>query len=418
MRFSSLSAGLEVDNGLIGPFSVQAGDTSEILISNCSLSEDLVSGQVLDLRVSAWLEGEDDLGVAPLLDHVIQLGLGQAEEGDPLGPDAFGHLIYDNLDAGWSEVPLDEWIEASDSGDMLPIHDVSAMYTTDGVDGVSVLVDLPFAFPFWARSWERITVNSNGWIALGDQREYISGLNAPIPSAQGAPGLVAVMWTDLFNATYSNPFAEVYTYHDESRSAFVIQWDGFCYESTNITSSFQLQLLDPAVYSSDNGEGQMIVQYDQARDNLSALGVTIGIEDPEQSHGLQYAFAQEYPACAEPLANGLALWFTSSPLFEDVPEPGTVTQDWQLELRAYPNPANPVIRLGWEQPQVANAHWTLHDLRGALVTQGSPGLLSAGRHTVTINASRLASGVYFATLRLKGGEGLAHRNSTKVIVMK
>ncbi len=416
-KLSSLSNGLEIDEELIGPVALAPGDTMLLSGGSWSLSEDLVRGESLSLRLQAWTLDEDTVTQPPLLNNLMQTSLGVNGQGDPLGPDAFGHLIYDNLDEGWSGVPLDQWFEISAIGQEQDLEDQFNAFN-EGCDGVSLLLDLPFDFPFWGELYHTLTVNSNGWIAFGDQREYISGLNAPIPSAQSAPGLVAVQWTDLYSAYNTSAVGHFYSYHNQDDGVYVLEWLNFRFDYSTISTTFQIQLLDPSRYPLPNGEGQMIVHYQDARDDLGDLGVTIGIEDPQQNHGLQYTFARQYPDCAQPLDDGLSLWITSSPLYSTVDEPRSVTQSWEVGLMTYPNPANPVAQLSWQQPQHARGDWSLYNLRGARVIHEELGELAAGAQRVTVDSSALASGMYFAVLRLRSSDGVIHRSSCKMIMMK
>jgi hypothetical protein len=65
---------------------------------------------------------------------------------------------------------------------------------------------------------------------------------------------------------------------------------------------------------------------------------------------------------------------------------------------AFPNPFNPSTTINWTQPRLAPATLTVHDMRGAVVEQVDLGVRGSGHHTVTWDATRFGSGVYFCTL--------------------
>lgn len=45
----------------------------------------------------------------------------------------------------------------------------------------------PFTFRFYVQDTDTITVNANGWIAMGDQTDHIIGTHTPIPAAPLPP---------------------------------------------------------------------------------------------------------------------------------------------------------------------------------------------------------------------------------------
>ena len=65
----------------------------------------------------------------------------------------------------------------------------------------------------------------------------------------------------------------------------------------------------------------------------------------------------------------------------------------------YPNPFNPTTQINYQLPE--NNHVTLrvYDVLGNLVTTLINNEVEAGYHSVTWNASGIASGIYFYTLR-------------------
>ncbi|MBN1398426.1 MAG: family 43 glycosylhydrolase [Bacteroidetes bacterium] len=67
----------------------------------------------------------------------------------------------------------------------------------------------------------------------------------------------------------------------------------------------------------------------------------------------------------------------------------------------YPNPFNPSTMITFEIPNYSFVSLKVYNLLGEEITEMAGREYPAGRHSVTFNASRLASGVYFYTIKLK-----------------
>ncbi len=50
-------------------------------------------------------------------------------------------------------------------------------------------------------------------------------------------------------------------------------------------------------------------------------------------------------------------------------------------------------------PKTSDVDITLYDITGRMVSKLASGKFSAGSHTVTLNASKLANGVYFVHMK-------------------
>jgi hypothetical protein len=66
--------------------------------------------------------------------------------------------------------------------------------------------------------------------------------------------------------------------------------------------------------------------------------------------------------------------------------------------RVHPNPFNPCTRIDFELPVQCRATLTIHNLKGQVVETLVDRVVSAGTHTAQLDASHLASGVYFCRL--------------------
>ena len=79
----------------------------------------------------------------------------------------------------------------------------------------------------------------------------------------------------------------------------------------------------------------------------------------------------------------------------------------------YPNPFNPMTQIRFGLPEAQTVQLTVYDVTGREVTRLVDGTFGAGYHTVTFDASAMASGVYL--YRIVAGEFVASR---KMILMK
>ena len=82
-------------------------------------------------------------------------------------------------------------------------------------------------------------------------------------------------------------------------------------------------------------------------------------------------------------------------------EPDAIPTDFEL-AQNYPNPFNPVTTFRFGLPQAGRATLRVYNLLGQEVAVVADGVLTAGWHTVSWNASDLASGVYLYRLEAGG----------------
>ena len=154
------------------------------------------------LRVAGEFSG----GARDTLEFVVRVGT--AGTADPTGPDAYGYYAFDNTDVGYGEVPTYAWAEiAPNHGG--PGTDVGLLdFGSDNDD--SRTVDLPFPFVYYGETFSRVTICSNGWLAMG--ATYLSNQrNWTIPAAGAPPislppcGTISTRWAVIASITGTTP---------------------------------------------------------------------------------------------------------------------------------------------------------------------------------------------------------------------
>jgi hypothetical protein len=98
-------------------------------------------------------------------------------------------------------------------------------------------------------------------------------------------------------------------------------------------------------------------------------------------------------------------------LLSDVEE-NEVLEDFHV-LRNYPNPFNPSTTIEFSVPVQSNVNITLHNVLGEELDILFTDEISSGIHQIELNASNLASGVYFVAMTADN-----FRKSIKISLLK
>ena len=119
--------------------------------------------------------------------------VGTAAVGDPTGPDTYGYYIFDNADPD-PNAPTYNWLDIAAIGQNTGIVD-NGTYGDD-----TRTLDLPFAFTMYGAELHRVSICSNGWLAMGHtyQRLY---RNWHLPSDGGPGNMICAFWDDLAGGT-------------------------------------------------------------------------------------------------------------------------------------------------------------------------------------------------------------------------
>ncbi len=237
---------------------------------------------------------------------IVLVTIGQRAATDPIGPDAYGYYAYDNTDTAYPQAPVYNWIELDPAYGGSGGTEVVLGDNTEYADK-SRVVDMPFPFVYYGKTYTKATICSNGWIAMGSQwnTEY---RNWTIPGAGGPQAMIAPFWDDL----YQSGGGKVYQRYDSATHAWIIEWSHMKnvppYGGT--IETFEAILYDPAYVTTETGDGEIVFQYSQVQNVDSVDGYsTVGIENEDQSVGLLYTWFNRYPTGAANLTAGRAIRF-------------------------------------------------------------------------------------------------------------
>jgi hypothetical protein len=388
----------------IAPDASEANAGDPFVISSPA---DCVPGRLANLRIAlAFADGLRDT-------VAMTLPVGEADAQDPTGPDAHGYYAFDNTDVGYAEAPVYGWIDATWLGQPLALTDHG-----EAQDDV-ITIDLPFPFQYYGETYTRVSVCSNGWIAMGET--YLTDYrNWMMPGAGGPPGQIAPFWDDLY-LPYSG--GGVYRYYDAVAHRFTIAWDNITMRTDDgytFPESFEVVLYDPAHYPTYSGDGEIVFQYETVNDNDALQHyATVGIQNTDHSDGLTYSYFHTLPATAAPLQSGRAIKLTTrGPGAADAPGGSpAVARVFRVSPPA-PNPGRETtaLRFGLDRDQAVTL--SIFDIDGRLVRTLVTGELRAGEHRVEwagvdADGNRVAPGVYF--YRLDAGDRTATR---KVLIIR
>jgi len=109
----------------------------------------------------------------------------------------------------------------------------------------------------------------------------------------------------------------------------------------------------------------------------------------------------------------IVYYYGTEPVVVDVNEDeNLIIDDYQLSQN-YPNPFNPVTKINFQLPKSGKVTIKVYDVLGREVATLVNKQLQKGRHNVTLNGSKLSSGIYFYSM--KAGDFI---NTKKLILLK
>jgi hypothetical protein len=339
----------------------------------------------------------------------LELALGIGSPHHPIGPDAFGYFAYEDQDDP-SNVPRPafNWVEIDPGlggpGTLVQLGDDQTVQRT-----------LPFDFRLYGNTDNRISISSNGFLALGTTFESAVS-NGRIPGPLGPPKMIAGFWTDL------NPVAagggKVYEWFDATNDLYIVEFSGVeHYHSAGLgpPETFQFILYDPARYPTQTGDGQIDIQYFLVSD---PSGCTVGIENETETVGTQYLASSDLNAAAYGLEAGLVIRFTTTPPagITGVGDHGSAPAG--LRLAVSPNPFRSGTSIVYSVPQAGPVTLQVFRPDGGLVRTLLDSEIGAGPGTVRWDGRdsrgvELPAGIYLYRL-----SGVGFRSSGKVIRLR
>jgi hypothetical protein len=252
-----------------------------------------------------------DEGAIDTMEFPVMVGV--CTESDPTGPDGYGYYAYDDTDTGYAYHGVYDYLDISAAGGVnLNLNDPGDKTTPLPI--YSTACRLPFGFKFYGQVYDSITICSNGWCAFGDQSYLDMFRNYPIPGLGAPDAMIAPYWDDL--ATMGTTRG-VWVASDTISHCYIIQWKGGVGMNYTTDVDFEVILFDTTYFPTDDGNGKILVQYNQIVMNVpnqfydETPGSTIGIQAPDCMVGLNYAYGNSYSPGAATVQNAHAILFTT-----------------------------------------------------------------------------------------------------------
>jgi hypothetical protein len=220
---------------------------------------------------------------------------------EPAGPDKKGYYLYENWDSNYVKAPVFNWVEID------PKYGGGGSVICSN-DELLSFVHPPFDFVYQGKSYDKITLSPNGWVALDSVRYYYyEGLG--IPDTLGPPNAIFGFLADLDPGAMGG--GRAYYYADTLNHRVIFEWSRVKHwtkENKGLPETFEIILYDPNFFPTPSGDGEVIIQYL----NLSQPNsCTIGIQDSAKTDGIEYVHKGEKNATSHNLVNGTALKFTT-----------------------------------------------------------------------------------------------------------
>jgi len=398
--YGSIAPGGQAEN-LIDPFAI-------------SIAAECFPGHVVDLQLV--LEFSSGARVTT----VVPVTVGVRQDDDPCGPDEYGYYAFDDHDVDYAQAPAATWWEIDpDHGGFGQSTSLDLPDFGSGQDA-TVAVDLPFTFRYYGRDHDRVSVCSNGWLAMG-VTSLTPYRNWNLPSAGTPNDLIAVFWDNLY---LEAGLSDVLMQYDESQHRVIFEWSRLRNHYGDGEETFEVILYDPAYHPTDTGDGIIEMQY-LVLHNVDAVNgyATVGIQNHDHTDGLTYSYWAQFPPGGSLLSADRALRFL--PVDSSVPtgvppaenpdnpheqdDPDTPNAPALLRLaQNHPNPFNPRTEIAFSLPAAQAVRLRVYDVEGRLVRTLVADRRGAGEHRVVWDGlsetgDRAASGVYFYRLVSEAG---------------
>ncbi len=244
--------------------------------------------------------------------------LGERAATDPVGPDRYGYMAFENVDTGYPDYAPDyDWVEINPDvnnndfdGTEINIYDGSE----NDDDGITLdLTDIGFPITYYGEEFEEISVVTNGTLAMGIQGDIAANRNWTIPSPGGPSYMIAPYWDEL----QTNGDCEILYYYDEPNGRLIFEFYKMRHHNTSYESTFEVIFYDTDMYPTATGDNDFVFQYGECDHSTGGMGYdvpywTTGIENGDQTDGLLFAYWNQYAPGASEITNGRAIYFTTN----------------------------------------------------------------------------------------------------------
>ncbi|MBZ0264915.1 carboxypeptidase regulatory-like domain-containing protein, partial [bacterium] len=302
-------------------------DDAEVELNAIGIDEEVLSGEFLvtgHINSVPGSRGHCELIVTSETGQIdtltVPFQIGNRHSSDPMGPDEYGYYAFDDLDTEYEQAPEYDWVELNPfyeedyEGVRLDITDIGNNHDQ------SIVLDLPFEVQYYGNSFEQITINTNGWAALGSQPDLVDMRNYVIPSPSGPYNMLAAYW-DERRLLANNERNGIFVYFDEEGSRYIIEWSSVTDYTESFFSecSFEIIIYDQIgehqTLSLDNNilfqYGEMNITGGRTGGHGTTLYGTVGIEDGTQMDGIMYSYWNEPLQGGFPIDEGRAILFTT-----------------------------------------------------------------------------------------------------------
>jgi hypothetical protein len=206
-------------------------------------------------------------------------------------------------------MPEYEWVElhpdSGGSGRWLPFTQLDQVYHEQ----------LPFPFQYYGFTYDSLTISNKGYLCMGITDEVYYD-NYAIPDTNGSGAMIAGYWYDL--VPMWNGSGEAWQWFDAANHRYIVEYNHVPrYWEPDSFETFQIILLDPAHHPTLTGDGQILFQYKEMSGS-SALTGTIGIENRDETDGIQYRWNAIYDIHAHPVENETAILLTTPVTAPDI----------------------------------------------------------------------------------------------------
>ncbi len=215
----------------------------------------------------------------------------------PLGPDRYGHRMFDYSDSAYEQCPDYDWIELRGIGTRLPL----------GNDETRT-VPLPVQFGRWCWygvAYDSISICSNGWIAAG-VTERPDFVNIILPYSGSPANILAFLWCDLDPSRYG----AIWYWYDTAGHRFIVEFDSVPYFALpNNWEKVQVHIYDEHVLSS-GCDNLVTIHYQTA--NACSL-ITVAFQNSDGTDGLTHVWNSWHPRVSAPIRAGSAFGIVAGP---------------------------------------------------------------------------------------------------------